>query len=288
MMLRTMAPIVGALLLAMGAGACQVGEAPEDSASFDAALCSNSDGTNYMLASLAAATAKELRRWQPGVDFREVYKCNYVYTGPSCTTVIELTPAGKSRCADGQCKNVQAILDFQKREANLSVKFPGGVVFRNDTFVNRLVANFRRQITCNSQPDNHNDSNCPSEAHDLAFSYSAPGGCETDYWFHAYKAGTQQPLTYPRQLKNQLLMFGYLDGWQSNPYLAFDVQGDDVKIDPGPGTIADDPSLTGACPVLGIDGRFSFWDISGQCCMYQGRAGRFWRSAFSYYFYLCR
>lgn len=244
--------------------------------------CANPEGANYSMAALAAATAIELRRWDTANDFRVTVKCNYSMAG--CQEVVELTSTGRARCYDGQCSNVQAILDFQKKEASGVIEFPGGQRLQSDIFAQRLVANLKAQITCNSQPDNHDWSNCPAEKHTLQFSGASPGSCDSDYWFHAYREGTTQALSYPYQLKNQLITFGSRSG---NPYLAFDVQGDDVKVDPNPGTVRYDPATSGSCPTLSSSGMYSPTDISRQCCSYKGARRTFRRSSFNRNYYLC-
>jgi hypothetical protein len=143
----------------------------------------------------------------------------------------------------------------------------------------------KAQITCNSRPSNNGDSNCPVEAHTLEFSRATAGSCESDYWFHAYKEGTTQPLQSPRQLKNQLITFGSTAG---NPFLAFDSLGDDVKVDPNPGTVGGDPATSGSCPTLTSNGMFSTSNLSGKCCKYSGKQRTFARSAFNANFYQCK
>ncbi len=283
----TTTALVGVLSLGL-TGCLSQDEAPaplhEEVDTLGEAFCYNPEGVNYSLAALAAATAIELRRWQTATDFRVVVKCRYsMWWG--CQEAVELTSTGRSRCADGQCSNVQAILDFQKKEANGAIEFPGGSRLQSDVFAQRLVANLKAQITCNSRPDNHNDSNCPVEAHTLTFSDVTAGACESDYWFHAYKEGTTRGLQYPRQLRNQLITFGVNAG---NPYLAFDAQGDDVKVDPNPGTVRGDPATSGSCPTLSSSGMYSTSNLSGKCCKYNGSQRTFTRSSFNANYYLCR
>ncbi|HEX2734845.1 MAG TPA: hypothetical protein VHM70_24735 [Polyangiaceae bacterium] len=246
-----------------------VDESVADVENIGEAACANPEGANYSLASLAAATAKELKRWDTAKDFQVVKKYNYSMAG--WQEVVDLTATGKAACSDGVCKNVQTILDFQKKEASGKIVFPGGATLQSDIFAQRLVANLKNQITCNSQPDNHDSSNCPAEKHTLEFSSAGPGACESDYWFHAYKAGTTSALAEPKQLKNQLITFG---SNASNPYLAFDTEGDDVKVDPGPGTVGGDPSTSGSCPTLTISGMYSSSNIAGTCCHYQTTANK--------------
>lgn len=256
-------------------------------ASTESALsCLNNEGTNYALAGLAAATAMELKRWNTAADFRVVTKCGY--TNPwwnGCAEVVELTPTGKAQCSDGECSNVQAILDFQRKEAYGQVTFPGGDTLVPDVFASRLASNLKAQVTCNSRPDNHDASNCPTEPHRLEFTEVTEGICESDYWFHAHKADSSSGLDYPAQLKNQLITFG---SGNNNPYLAFDWQGDDVKVDPGPGTVSADPISSGSCPTLSSSGVYSRTNLTGQCCIYKNRKRYFRRSSFNRNYYLCR
>src|SRR5262245_16164388 len=122
--------IISALGLLGLASACTVDtEATgEDIGTAEGAACDNEDGTNASMAALAAATAKQLRRWSPKTDFQV----------NQTTWRLELTQTGKNRCTDNkQCKNVQAILDFQKPEANGKIVFPGGTVLKSDTFNSR-------------------------------------------------------------------------------------------------------------------------------------------------------
>jgi hypothetical protein len=256
-------------------------DAIEDVDSVGAAACANPEGANFALAALAAATAIELKRWQTAKDFAVVIKCNYSMAG--CQEVVDLTSTGKAQCG-GECKNVQAILDFQKKEA--SGVMLGGSKLQSDIFAQRLVANLKNQITCNQQPDNHVGNNCPVEAHSLDFSSMKPGECATDFWFHAYKAGstTKQVLAYPKQLKNQLITFGSLAG---NNYLAFDVEGDDVKVDPGPGTVGGSTSTSGNCQTVPSSPFFSATTLTG-CCSFGGVQKKFSVATYNKNMYLCQ
>jgi hypothetical protein len=257
-------------------------EYAEDVESLGEAACANPEGANYSLASLAAATALDMKRWQTATDFAIVVKCNYSMAG--CQKVVELTNTGRAACTDG-CRNVQAILDWQKKEASGKIKFPGGATLQSDIFASRLAANLEAQITCNSRLSD-NGGNCPAEKHTLAFSGASKGTCEMDYWFHAYKAGTTEPLATPWLLKNQLITFGSL---ANNPYLAFDVQGDDVKVDPGPNTVGGDPASSGNCPTLTSNVKFSTVDIRNKCCYYGNtNQKKFVRTAFSNDYYYCQ
>lgn len=262
--------VLSALGVAALASGC-TGEMPTDEeiASYEQAACSNPDGVYATMAALGVSAARELRRWQPVTDF--VFSSGY----------LKLTTTGKSRCSDKVCANTQAILDMQK-PAGKEVVFPGGVTLNPDALRSRLGSFFDRQIICNSRPDNNAGDNCPVEKHDLKFSYAVPGSCDTDFWFHAYKEKTTSPLQYPRQLKNQLIWVGYPE----NPFLAFDTQGDDVKIDPTGGLCEGYSTYSGSCSNACT--KYSKSDISGQCCYCNGRKLRYYRSSFSYYYYSCK
>jgi hypothetical protein len=254
-----------------------MGEMSEEVATLEEAACANPEGVNYMLASLAAATALELKRWNTAVDFK--------VARVGSQDMVVLTTTGKAQCSGGVCSNVQAILDLQKPEANGSVLFADGTKLASDVFANRLISGLNEQIVCNSRPSNRGDSNCPVEEHTLVFSSATPGSCDTDFWFHAYKKGTTQALSNAKQLKNQLITFG---STAFNPYLAFDAQGDDVKVDPGPGTVGKDPATSGSCPTLSINTKYSTSDISGTCCVYGGKTLKFYRSSYNANTYTCK
>lgn len=233
------------------------------------AACANPQATNAVMAGMAVAAARELKRWQPGRDL--------VWNWSS--GMLELTSHGRSRCG-GSCPNLQGLLDMQKSTAQGTLI--GGSALDVGTLRSRLQALFDRQMVCNNRPDNHKADDCPVESHDLAFSSMTPGECDTDVWFHAYKAGTTSPLQYPAQLKNQLLWAGYPD----NPYLAFDVQGDDVKIDPTAGLNEGGTTVTPDCQIACT--KYSTRSLVGQCCSCNGWSKKFIRSSFSYNYYVCR
>jgi len=231
------------------------------------AWCANPDGTNSVMAALAVATAKELRRWEPLTDF-------YVSNNE-----LRLTATGRSRCSDGMCRNTQALLDMQKSISEGQVKVSPTVTLSASALRSRLVAKFGEQAVCESRPDNHNGSDCPAEDHLLRFIYAAKGSCDTDFWFEATKV-TGGPLQYPAQLKNKLL---WVD--THNPYVNFQSSGSMVSIDPTPGLNEDSSSSAGSCSPLCT--RISAASLAGQCCACNGTK-TFKRSLFNPYVYLCR
>ncbi len=87
----------------------------------------------------------------------------------------------------------------------------------------------------------------------------------------------------PLQLKNKLIMFGAPD---SNQYLAFQVDGSTVGIDPTSGLTDPGTGTTGAC--LAVCQKFSMTSLIGECCSCNGVAGVMARSAFSVNTYQCK
>jgi hypothetical protein len=229
--------------------------------------CPNPDGTNSVMAALAVATAKELRRWEPLTDF-------FVSSGE-----LRLTSAGRSRCGDGICRNTQALLDMQKPISEGQVKVSPTVTLSASALRSRLAAKFGEQAACESRPDNHNGSDCPAEDHNLRFLYSAKGSCDMDFWFEATKV-TGGPLQYPAQLKNKLL---WVD--THNPYVNFQSSGSTVSIDPTYGLNEDSTSTAGSCTPACT--KVSASSVIGACCTCNGTK-KFQRSLFNPYIYFCR
>lgn len=257
---------LGIAALAVGCG----GEMPDELLSLDQqAACSNTEGVHSAMAALAVATARELGRWQPMIDFE--IKGN----------MLQLTSAGKKRCADKVCANTQGILDMQKPEAS-GVEFPGGTKLVPDALRSRLLSHYERQKVCNQRVDNHRGDNCPTEKHNLKFTKAVPGSCDVDFWFEATKEDSSSALQYPAQLKNQLIWVGY----PRNEYLAFDSKGDSVKVDPTGGLCEGYASSSGSC--MNACTKFSSRSVDGSCCYCNGRNGKYARSPFSAHFYLCR
>lgn len=234
--------------------------------------CSNLDGTNSIMAATAVAVAKELRRWQPKQDL-------YVASG-SFGQYLALTSTGKSRCPGGVCWMTQALLDMQKPAAAGKVKLPGGVVLNPDALRSRFVAKYGEQLACESQPDNHDNSNCPAEQHQLTFLSSSPGACDT---ISSFRATTPAggALRYPAQLKNKLL---WVD--RHNPYVAFTSVGDRVSIDPVYGLTEGASGSTASCSAACT--KLTSSNISGQCCSCNGATRSYVRSLWSPTTYLCQ
>jgi hypothetical protein len=235
--------------------------------------CKNPEGTDSIMAALAVSAANEIGRWQPTQDF--------AISNTSYGEVLVLTGTGRGRCADGVCANTQALLDFQKPEADGQVVFPGNVLLSAVALRSRLVAKFRDQQACEKQPSNGGTTNCPAEQHQLIFQRSEKGGCDTNYYFVAKKLdGT--PLQYPAQLKNKLLWADRV-----NPYINFQSVGEVVSIDPTYGLDDVGATSTGACDATCA--KISLrQDLQGACCSCLGVSKTFTRSKFNAITYLCQ
>jgi len=234
-------------------------------------ICSNLEGTASTMAALAVSAAMEMGRWQPSRDFA-IGRVN-------ADEGLVISSEGKSRCSDGVCANTQALLDFQKNEANNNVKFPGGVTLNSAALRSRLVAKYRDQVGCEKQPSNGGTTNCPAEEHALTFQRSEKGGCDTNYYFVARKPDGS-PLQFPGQLKNKLL---WAD--RANPYIGFQNVGEVVSIDPTFGLNEEGSTTTGAC--YGSCLKIGREDVSGDCCSCLGVNRTFRRASWNAFTYIC-
>jgi hypothetical protein len=240
--------------------------------------CANPDGTNSVMAALAVATAQELKRWQPSKDF-VVFKTNGTsesQAGPA--DAVKLTPMGKSRCADGKCAKVQALLDMQYDGANGKIRI-GNTMLSPSALRSRLAAKLREQATCEQRPG-VGGANCPVEEHSLTFQSAAKGGCDTNFFFKA--SGIDgKPLKTPAQLKNKLI---WVD--TQNPYVQFQAAGDIVSIDPTYGLNEDSTNSAGSCAAMCT--RVTTSNVAGQCCTCAGATKKFAKSAWNATTFLCQ
>jgi hypothetical protein len=226
--------------LAALASACAV-EAPTEEemnlGTAEEATCTNPEGTNAMIAALAVAIGRELKRWQITTDFRLV-------AGPNWQTFMELTPTGLAQCSNG-CANVKALLFFQDARYDGQVVFPGGIKLSSYSYASRLVAGYGEQKVCEGRPANNNDpNNCAAEQHKLTLAYTSPGACDINYTFNA-RTPSGGMLTKPALLKNKLLWTG-----TTNPYVAFTSTNSTVTIDPTWGLNDGDNTASGSCQTV--------------------------------------
>jgi hypothetical protein len=251
-------------------GAEQAG-ALEPVSSNSEAVCANVTDTKAILASLAVATAIEMRRWNAPVDFH----------WNATTGMLEVSAVGKARCY-GHCRNVEALLSLQKKEANQTFAFPSGYLLDSYKLRGVLKHHFDRQTQCNAWQGDFTKNGCWVEAHDLWFWKKAPGTCATDNYFWADKQGIDANLDVPQRLNYQL----YFAGWPDNPYLNFRNNGSNVVVDPTVGLTEANPGSSGACAA--VCSQYSTSSLIGTCCSCNGVTKKFSRSPFSYDFYLCR
>lgn len=272
-------------------------ELEEEAASFGEAeqgllACTNPDGTNAAMAAFAVAVAQELRRWDVGRDFVMNSTSGFSESsfGPQqaiklATGSDALGPRGKSRCSDGRCAGVQAILDMQYDQANGKIYFQGSgntkVLLNPAALRSRMYAKWQEQRTCDANARDNDPGACPRELHALSFVSAAPGGCDTDFTFAA-RSSTGGALRFPGQLKHKLK---FADA--TNPYINFRNLGNgNVSIDPVYGLNDDRVTNTGACTTACT--KFSLKSVAGGCCSCAGANKSFKAVSFSPHLFLCQ
>lgn len=240
--------------------------------------CANPDGTNAMIAGLAAAIGKELHRWEITKDFE-------IYRGYQNQEMLRLTNTGKAQCG-GSCPGVDALLSYQDSRMDQQFIFPGGQRLSSWSYAARLTSGWKSQQTCDSRPaNNHNANTCPAEVHYLTQLSSVPGGCAQIITFQHAKSNGGAPLQYADQLINKLLWAG---GTQ-NPYLLFKATGTTVEIDPTWGSGNGDPvpvAAPGSCAA--VCQMTSTTNIATQCCQCNGVNGKFKVSPLNPNSYSCK
>jgi hypothetical protein len=254
--------------------------------------CANPDGTNSAMAALAVAVAQELGRWQAKRDFVLVKTNGQSESTPGFASALKLTSGsdafgarGKSRCADGKCAKIQALLDMQYQPTLNKVYFQGSgttkVLLNPDALMSRLAAKFGEQLNCEATAKDNNANACPIEEHVLAFQRSAKGSCDTNFFFKATKLNGQA-LTYTNQLKNKLQFADMV-----NPYLDFqNLGGGVVSVDPTYGLNEDGTTSTGAC--IAACTKISTTSVAGQCCSCGGVTKKFVKSAWNTATFICQ
>jgi hypothetical protein len=254
--------------------------------------CTNPDGTNAAMAALAVAVAQDLGRWQTTKDFVVVGTSGWSETSGGWQQAIKLTsgndasgPRGKSRCSDGKCAHVQAILDMQYDQANNSVYFQGSgstkVLLNPAALRSRMVAKLGEQKTYDDRARDGAYDQAPKEEHKLSFVSAAKGGCDTKFTFRATKTNGAT-LQYPNQLKYKL---GFAD--VHNPYIGFQNLGNgNVSIDPTWGLNEDGTNSGGSCSAACT--KVSLSSVAGQCCSCGGVSKKYAKAAWSATTFLCR
>jgi hypothetical protein len=254
--------------------------------------CANPDGTNAAMAALAVLVAKDLGRWDAGRDFKMITTSGFSETSPGMQQAIALTsgsdakgPIGKSKCADGKCARVQAILAMQYDNMNGKVFFQGSgstkVQLNPAALRSRMYAKWQEQKSCDQNAKDGDATRCPVEQNALTYVSEAPGGCDTNFTFAA-KSTTGAPLKMVSQLKNRLR---FAD--QANPYINFQNLGNgNVSIDPTYGLGDDKASTSGSCSAACT--KISTTNVVGQCCSCGGATKTYKSTTLSPTMYFCQ
>lgn len=254
-------------LITLALIACTEAPLPSQSiARMKQASCANGDGVPSAMAALAVATATELGRWEPTVDF-------HVRQG-----LLTLTPAAQRRCADGRCWNTQALFDLQHAPAGeITI---GGTSFDGASFRHALETNYEQQLRCDAQREHPGSARCGTERHALTLDSVSPGACDTVFTFDA-TTPSGAPLKEPERLASKLIFAGYPE----NEYLGFTSTPTSVSIDPTYGLNPSGDDSTGSCSAACT--KISASDVSGQCCSCNGVFSSYVRSSFSAMAYVC-
>lgn len=228
--------------------------------------CYDPTGTDSVLAAIAVATAKELRRWQPLLDFK------------ISNNMVVLTDTGKARCADRTCFNTQALLDLQNTAAS-NVEIRPGVKVSPSTLRDRLTKNYNKQKLCNYL---WSFWGCRAPDHEFKFLTSMPGACDMNYWFEVRTpSGGLLSSSGLADLKEKLV---WLDE-DDNTYIQFQTSGNTVAIDPTYGLNGASLTTVGSCSAACT--KVSNTDITGQCCSCNGTK-TYKRSPWNASTYLCQ
>lgn len=240
------------------------GYGSHDTWSYNESSCSDPTGTDSVLAALAVATATELRRWQPVLDFQEV------------NGMLALTSRGKMRCADGECFNTQALLDLQKSSASNAEVRPG-VRVNPSTLRLRLTWNHSQQIKCRYSWWNR----CVAPEHEFRFLHSEPGACDVNYWFAVLDRDGNPLEARLNDLIDQLIWVDVED----NSYIQFQAEGSTIAIDPTYGLNEAGSTSAGSCSAACT--MISSTNIAGRCCSCNGTRS-YKRAIWSANAYLCQ
>lgn len=227
--------------------------------------CPSTDVYKAMGATLGFATGAELGRWQPSTDF-------LVSIDPAGVQTVALSSTGKSKCSDGRCARVQALLDLQS--APRALKLQGFTDLLDPLILRqRLVSALRSQQSCD-QIGGTTASACVTESHKVSGSQVVSTTCGTHVKFNVVSASTGGPLSYPENLKSKLIYAGY--PYSTNLY--FSTTAPQVEI-LSPNALVDDAQAGSASPPACL--RVSLTNIAGASCTCNGANGNFSRLVYS-------
>jgi hypothetical protein len=126
------------------------------------------------------------------------------------------------------------------------------------------------------------------EPHRLSYSHTTEDGPCGNYDWYRIEQPNGLPLEDPASTFVQLIFAGGKQtstGADNNPYIAQQVSGDLVAIDPTYGLSASDTTTTGACAAACVS--ISSSNIAGKCCSCEGDSGRFTESPWSETTFVC-
>ena len=253
--------------------------------------CSNPDGTNSVMAALAVAVAQDLGRWNAAKDFVVNLSSGMSESSAGSQQTIKLAsgsdasgPIGKSRCRDGKCARVQALLDLQYDQASNKVYVQGSgstkVLLNPAALRSRMYAKWQEQKACDQNARDGDNNSCTREQNSLQYVGSATGGCDTNFTF-AVKGANGLALRFPNQLRNQLK---FADS--TNPYINFQNLGNgNISIDPTYGLDEDGSTSTGACTAACT--KISRSSVEGACCSCGGVTKAFKKSTYNAITFKC-
>jgi hypothetical protein len=254
--------------------------------------CTNPDGTNSVMAAFAVAVAQELGRWNASKDFIQNNTSGLTEASYGPQQAIKLATGsdangklGKSRCADGKCARVQALLDMQYEQANNKIYVQGTgstkVLLNPGALRSRMFAKWNEQKACDQNARDGDNNSCTKEQNVLKFVSSAAGGCDTNFTFSA-KGTTGAALKYPNQLKKQL---SFAD--TSNPYINFTNLGNgNISIDPTYGLDEDPTGAVQSCAAACT--KISSTSLAGLCCSCGGVSKKYVKAAWNNVTFLCQ
>jgi hypothetical protein len=245
--------------------------------------CANPDGANSAMAALAVAAAQDLGRWQTGKDFMQGYNAGEILALASGSDASG--PIGKSRCADGKCARVQAVLDMQLDAAANKIFFQGSgntkVQLNPQALRTRMLSKWREQKNFDQRAKDGVATEAPAEQHKLSFVSAAKGGCDTNFTFKA-TTPTGTALKYPNQLKYKLAFADI-----QNPYILFTNLGNgNISIDPTYGLNEDGAATSGSCQAVCT--KITTSNVAGQCCSCGGATKKLAKSTWNATTFVCQ
>ena len=253
--------------------------AQDDSAGAEQAACLNLDGTNAMLATLAAAMGTELHRFELVSDFE-------VYRGYNYQEMLRIKQSARSLCTNN-CRTIDAILSLQDSRTDQLFVFKDGTKLNSWTFASRLVTGWRNQKVCLDRAATDPRA-CVTEYHYLEKTNSVPTTCGgVDYGLnmntykvskanqYGQKVSPETALTNPDILQRKLL---WTDPDQTlpatgNPYLQFRILDSKVELelDPTRGGTGDAPTAPGTCGTTSLSYNVDpAVVVNGTCCSVNG------------------